>query len=220
MFTDTEPGADPRLAAVFSAAKAPAELPLSGEEAALAAYRRITSKPRLTLRLGTRPAQLIAAALFGGVVVAGGVATAATGSLPIVSLHQHHATHTQVQPTNASDTDADSADGTDTADEGTTSGTDLTDTGGPGTDGHPAVLGSVARGIETCTQASQGTCQAGQHGKALAAHDHHGSATLPSAATAHRSGHAAAAHHGAWGGSQHGLVRQIHAPAGTSHRKG
>lgn len=187
MLTDLEPGSDPRLAAVFSAAKAPAELPVPGEAAALSAYRRLDGKSWLRTRLGARPAQLVAAALFGGLVVAGGAAAAATGSLPIVGSHTTHANHSQAPAT------TDSTAGDSTSGDETSSGTDLTDTGGPGTDGHPAVLGSVQKGIDTCTQASKGKCHAGQHGKALQAHDAHPAPTLPSAATTHRSTHAATA---------------------------
>lgn len=186
MLTDLEPGSDPRLAAVFSAAKAPAELPVRGETAALAAYRKLEGKSWLRMRLGARPAQMVAATLFGGFLVAGGVATAAGGSLPIVGAH--HATHAQAPAATAG---TDNTDGTDTSStgDGTTSPTDLTDTGGPGTAGHPAIVGSVQKGIDTCTAASKGMCQAGQHGKALSAHDAH-APTLPSAATTHRSPHA------------------------------
>jgi hypothetical protein len=186
MLTDLEPGSDPRLAAVFAAAHAPAELPLPGEAAALAAYRRADGRSWLSVRLGTRPAQMIAAALFGGFLVAGGVATAATGSLPLPGLHQHHSTDVQA-PTSGTDGTVDAVA---TGDDESPSATDMTDTGGPGTPGHPGVLGSVQKGIDTCTQASQGTCQAGQHGKALAAHDAHSAPSLPSAATTHRTSHA------------------------------
>ena len=186
MLTDLEPGSDPRLAAVFSAAKAPAELPVPGEAAALTAYRKLDGRSWFSIRMGARPAQMIAAALFGGLVVAGGVATAATGSLPLVGGHQPHATHVQAPATQ------DSTDATDAtaADDGSTSATDLTDTGGPGTGGHPAALGSVQKGIDTCTAASKGKCRAGQHGKALTAHDGHSAPSLPSAASTHRSTHA------------------------------
>jgi hypothetical protein len=185
MLTDLEPGSDPRLAAVFAAAHAPAELPLPGETAALAAYRRAEGRSWFSVRLGARPAQMIAAALFGGFLVAGGVATAATGSLPLPGLH-HHSTDAQAPATGTDSTDG-TVEGVPTGDDESTSATDMTDTGGPGTPGHLGVLGSVQKGIDTCTEASQGTCQAGQHGKALSAHDPHSAPSLPSAATTHRS---------------------------------
>jgi len=187
MFTDFEPGSDPRLAAVLSAAKAPAELPLCGEAEALAAYRRPSGKSWFAFRLTARPAQLVAAALFGGLVVAGGVATAATGTVPIVGLHQPHGTVTLSTGHTAGGQDATSG-----GDDQTTAADDPTvpETGGPGSAGHPAALGSVAKGVATCTKASHGTCQAGRHGKALAAHGDHGTSSLPTAATLHRFAHA------------------------------
>src|SRR3954453_14111110 len=104
MITELAPGADPRLAALFAAASAPAELPLTGEPAALTAYRRahgpwrLRGPPRpppgasprahgpsrLASLLGPRPVHLLVAGLCSGVLLAGGVATAATGAVPIV----------------------------------------------------------------------------------------------------------------------------------------
>ena len=212
MFTDVEPGSDPRLAAVFSAARAPAEPPFPGEAEALAAYRRPRGKSWFGFRGGARPAQLVAAAIFGGFVVAGGVATAATGTLPLVGIHhQHGSPAASVAPSDAADPDAAPA-----SDDETTTDTTVPETGGPGSAGHPATLGSVAKGIAACTAASDGKCQAGRHGKALAAHDHHGTPSLPSAATVHRSAHA--------GGSQAAAHRHpaghLRSGTGSSHHKG
>ena len=184
MITELEPGADPRLAALFAAAAAPAELPLVGEPAALTAYRRAHGRSWFASLLGPRPAHLAVAALFGGVVLAGGVATAATGSLPIVG-HQH--TATAPTTTSASDAETAAAGDDEATDDDAGSAVDIGDAG-PGTEGHPTAApapGSVAKGAATCTAASHGTCQAGQHGRALAAHDpHHGAAQA--AARAHR----------------------------------
>jgi hypothetical protein len=190
MFTDLEPASDPRLAVVFSAAKAPAELPLPGEAAALAAYQRSGGRSWwFARRTGARPAQMVAAVLFGGFVVAGGVATAATGSLPVVG--HHHATH-PAGTTPAATNDDGSQHGLPSGDDGTAGDTDLTDTGGPGTAGHlGGSLGSVATGVAACTAASDGTCQAGQHGKASAAHDQQAAPSPPPAATTHRPAHPA-----------------------------
>jgi hypothetical protein len=213
MFTDFEPGSDPRLAAVLSAARAPAELPLPGEAAALAAYRKSDGRSWVRLRLRTRPVQLLAAAIFGGVVVAGGVATAATGTLPTINVHRSQPAHTQ--PAVVTD---DTAAAAQSGVEATTADIEMPDSAGPGSPGHQGVLGSVQKGIDTCTKASQGICQAGQHGTALAAHDHQSSPpTLPPAATQHRSGHAAgpslpAAH-------QH-QPSGLRAASGTTHRRG
>jgi hypothetical protein len=223
MLTDLEPGSDPRLAAVFAAAHAPAEPPCPGEEAALAAYRKAEGRSWFTVRLGRRPAQMIAAALFGGFLVAGGVATAATGSLPIPGLHQHHSTDVQA-PAAADDGTDGTVAGAQSGDDESSTATELPDTGGPGTPGHPGVLGSVQKGIDTCTAASKGTCQAGQHGKALVAHDQHTPPSLPSAATTHRSSHASDP--GA-AGLTHAATHRPHLPSAhvssslrTTHHKG
>src|SRR4051794_28623935 len=175
MITELAPGADPRLAALFAAASAPAELPLSGEPAALTAYRRAHRPSRIAGLLGPRPVHMVAAALFSGVILAGGVATAATGSVPIVG-HHHAAPVTTAPSSDGSQTDTADTDDTDGAAADETSGADDTGGSGPGTAGHPATsptLGSVAKGAATCTAASHGTCQAGRHGKALDAHTRH-----------------------------------------------
>ena len=185
MITELEPGADPRLAALFAAASAPAELPMAGEPAALTAYRRAHGRSWFASLLGPRPAHLAVAAAFSGVIFAGGVATAATGSMPFVGHHQ-----TTAATTTSSDDETTAVDATADAstDDETDTAVDLGDAG-PGTDGHPAAgptLGSVAKGAATCTAASQGSCQAGQHGKALAAHAaHHGAAQAAARRHAH-----------------------------------
>ena len=216
MITELDPGADPRLAALFAAAAAPAELPVRGETQALAVYRRSSGKSWFAVRLSARPAQMVAAALFGGVLVAGGVATAATGSLPIVG--HHHAT--PAAPTHDGQTDAVDA-GTGAATTGTSDGTD---TAGPGSPGHPQAqptLGSVAKGADTCTAASHGTCQAGQHGKAATAHDSH----VPPAAGNSRGKNGAApvppgpAGHPSWRSGFLGLHASA-TGAATTHRNG
>jgi hypothetical protein len=189
MLTDLEPGSDPRLAALFAAAKAPAELPLPGEEAALTAYRT-PGRSWFARRGLSRHAQLVAAAIFGGVVVAGGVATAATGTLPVISHHSHSTQARPADATDATDATGDDSTATDESQDGATGDNEVPDSGGPGSAGHPAALGSVAKGMATCSAASHGKCQAGQHGKALSAHTHQATHSLPAAATQHRSGHA------------------------------
>jgi hypothetical protein len=178
MFTDLDPSADPRLAAVFAAARAPAELPLPGEDVAVAAYRAQHRPGKSWFRAGNRPAQLIAASLFSTVVFAGSVAAAAAGALPLPIGGGHHHTTTSGSTDGADTTAADSG-----TEDQSTSTVDMTDSGGPGTAGHPSVqptdLGSVAKGAATCAAASQGTCQAGRHGKAADAHSHR--AASPSA---------------------------------------
>jgi len=219
MITELAPGADPRLAALFAAASAPAELPLSGEPAALTAYRRAHRPSRVASLLGPRPVHMVAAALFSGVILAGGVATAATGSVPIVG--HHHA----APVTTADSHDDGQTDSADTDDTAITDGTaadvtsDADDIGdsGPGTAGHPATtpaLGSVAKGAATCTAASHGTCQAGQHGKAVDAHTHH--VTTQARVAQHRHAHAGALRRHAPGRGVVGL-RARH---GTNHHSG
>jgi hypothetical protein len=226
MITELDPGADPRLAAVFAAAAAPAELPLAGEPEALTAYRRSHGRSRMASILGPRPVHLVVAGLFSGVLLAGGVATAATGSMPIVG--HHHAT--RAVPTAPADhrqsdavTDAVTNNGTDhggtdnrATDHGGADGEadDIGDSG-PGTAGHPApkpILGSVAKGVATCTAAPHGRCGAGQQGKALAAHTHrHGNAD-------------ASARENRPGGSHHGRGHRpgpaLRGPHGTKDHSG
>jgi hypothetical protein len=180
MITELDPGADPRLAALFAAASAPAEPPFAGEQEALTAYRHWQGRSRFAAFRGPRRSvQIVTAALFGGVLLAGGVATAASGSLPIVG-HRQLAdattapSHVPAAGRPSSPTDASTSTSTSTSTEETTASNDLGDAG-PGTAGHPAAhptLGSVTKGAATCAAASEGRCQAGQHGKALDAHHH------------------------------------------------
>lgn len=76
------------LTRLLAAATAPAEGPVPGEEAALAAFRTLgpgAATPRAGRRHMLRSmttAKVAAAALAGGLSLVGGVAAAATGSLP------------------------------------------------------------------------------------------------------------------------------------------
>jgi hypothetical protein len=215
MITEIDPGADPRLAALLAAASAPAELPLAGEPEALTAYRRFQDRPRFAGLLGHRPVRVVAAALFGGVLLAGGVATAATGSLPVVG-HQHHAAPAVTSVSDGGRTGTrDSGTGTDPG----STGADDAAHAGPGAVGHPAAeptLGGVAKGAATCTAASHGTCRAGQHGRASIAHHHHGS-THPARTHAHAHGGTDHAHGGT--GRRPGFVG-LPGTHGTKHRIG
>src|SRR5437899_2772408 len=91
---------DPRIAALLTAAAAPAEAPLPGEAAAFAAFRRVHGTgPRRSMR-----STLVASALFGALVTVGGAAAAATGTLPVLSTHGHghangHSTNAGTDPT-------------------------------------------------------------------------------------------------------------------------
>jgi hypothetical protein len=223
MITELDPGSDPRLAALFAAASAPAEQPVAGEPQALTAYRRSQGRSRFAVVFGARPVQVVAAAMFGGVLLAGGVATAATGSLPIVG-HHRPAPATTAAPT-GDRTDSE----IDTMASGGTDTTPMSDVGdsGPRSAGHPAaqpIRGGVAKGAATCAAASHGTCQAGQHGRALAAHaPHHGS---PATTRAHhgQAGGRGRAGDGQAGGHGRAVPRprllDSHGPRSTTHRKG
>jgi hypothetical protein len=98
---------DPAVAAVLAAAAAPAEGPVPGEAEALVAFRSVY-KPHRGPRMSrfSDKAKLIAAAVFGGVVVISGAATAATGSLPLVS-HGHSHPHPTPASTHAPDANDD-----------------------------------------------------------------------------------------------------------------
>jgi hypothetical protein len=85
---DTQtPAPDQRVAALLSAAAAPTEHgPVPGEEAAIAAFRaadQTASSRRSRMFRHPRPLKIAAAAAMGtGVMLAGGLAPAASGSLP------------------------------------------------------------------------------------------------------------------------------------------
>jgi hypothetical protein len=81
------PAPDQRVAALLSAAAAPTEHgPVPGEEAAIAAFRaadQTASSRRSRMFRHPRPLKIAAAAAMGtGVLLAGGLAPAASGSLP------------------------------------------------------------------------------------------------------------------------------------------
>jgi hypothetical protein len=189
---------DPQIAAVLAAAAAPAEAPLPGEAAALAAFRH-AHQPARRLRV-LHPAdnlKLFAAALCGGVVMVSGVAAAATGTLPLVgSHHASHAHPTKVhQPADGTDETGDVG-GTDTGGNG--HGSEISDLA------HTPGLTGVEKGQTICTAASAGKCQAGTHGKSGdATHGKSGDATHGKSgdATHGKSGDAT---HGKSGDATHG----------------
>lgn len=97
MDKDRMRSSDPMVVAVLTAASAPAEAPLPGEAAALAAFRRahLPSRRARFVHSLVR-AKVGALAVAGGVVLASGVATAATGNLPVVASltgHNHSSSH-------------------------------------------------------------------------------------------------------------------------------
>lgn len=96
MSTDRLRSSDPLVAAVLSAAAAPAEVPLPGEPAAVEAFRQFHRPSRRQRVVQSVLRAKVATAAIAGVVLAGGVATAATGTLPGVASitgHQHSRTH-------------------------------------------------------------------------------------------------------------------------------
>ena len=84
---DKQPVSDPRVASLLEAAAAPAEPgPVSGEEAALAAFRASSVRAdswRSRMHTPTRPIKTLAvAAISAGLLLTGGFAAAAAGALP------------------------------------------------------------------------------------------------------------------------------------------
>jgi hypothetical protein len=165
---------DPAVAAVLAAAAAPAEGPVPGEAQALAVFRSVY-QPQRGARMSrfSEKAKLIAAAVFGGVVVISGAATAATGSLPIVS-HGHSHAHPTPAATHTSD-GSDDDQGED-VDETTDTSTDVTSPTGPDeNNGQGSAVSQFVqtlpkghRGPAVCAMASDGKCKAGEHGQSTA----------------------------------------------------
>jgi hypothetical protein len=187
----------PRVATVLAAAAAPAEVPMPGEAAALAAFRRAHTPGRSRRLRLSMTGRLAVAGTLGGLLMAGGVAAAATGTLPSVtsfgSLHQPHpvASTTSVISVAAAPVDAQIPAGY--------SGEVPYDAPGYGARisdlATSTVTRGVAKGATVCAAASHVTCRAGLAGGSRADGTHrpttstastHGSARAshPSAATA------------------------------------
>lgn len=185
---------DPAVAAVLAAAAAPAEGPVPGEAAALAAFRSVHHpRRRFGMPRYSEKAKLIAAAVFGGVVVISGAATAATGSLPLVSHGHQHSHPTPQTPGAGDDQSGDTGD-----DVGTTDTTDTPDTPTPDAS-HPANHGNDvstvahntdgAKGQTVCATASEQRCVLkGQSGDSHAQNDAatHGKAHQNTTSLSHR----------------------------------
>lgn len=138
-------------------------------------------------------AKLIAAAVFGGVVVISGAATAATGSLPLVSHGQSHSHPTPKAPDAGDDQSDDTGDDTGT----TTPDTNTNDNHGSEVSGvakdHSGDATAGNHGKVVCATASDGKCltkgkssdshgqnDAATHGKAHQnTNTNHGQSTLP-----------------------------------------
>jgi len=191
---------DPKVAAVLAAAAAPAEGPVPGEAAALTVFRSMhRSHGRFRMSRYSDKAKLIAAAVFGGVVVISGAATAATGGLPLVS-HGHSQPHPSTSQTPSSDDQ--------NGDTGTTT-TDTPDTNGNGSSisqlAHQTPPPGETRGQMVCTQASNGQCKAGQdNGQSTATT--HGKAHQNTNSASHRQNTATT--HGQAGATSHGKAHQ------------
>jgi hypothetical protein len=216
---------DQMVAAVLAAAKAPAEAPLPGEAAALAAFREVHQPARRKRSMRAREnVKLLAAAVFGGVVMVSGVATAAVGHVPLVHPNSNANTHATSHQQQGSD-DATDTDETTTTTTTTTSTTD----NGKGSEisqiARDHTLTGRAHGAAVCQAAStnnahpDGACKAGQdngqsdatHGQSDATHgqptdpgsaagDHsqgaaHQNTTKGKSATAHTQGATARAEH-------------------------
>lgn len=168
MDTDRLRSSDPMVAAVLAAASAPAEAPLPGEAAALAAFRRVhrLSRRERVVQSMVR-AKVAVLAITGGVVLASGVATAATGTLPGVSsvigpAHSHH--HA---PTHGSPVTPPTPTGSTQSPAGA-SGPGPADTSGKGSGVVPLATSPATSGADkgrtVCTFASDARCRVGQPG--------------------------------------------------------
>lgn len=179
---------DPAVAAVLAAAAAPAEGPVPGEAAALTAFRSVHHpRRRFGMPRYSEKAKLIAAAVFGGVVVISGAATAATGSLPLVS-HGHQ--HSHPTPQNPSDNQGDdTGDDTGTTDTTDTPDTTTNDTNTNDNNGQGSSISDLAKttapgpdhGKTVCKMASDSKCvtQGQSAGHRQNGSDTHGNATHP-----------------------------------------
>jgi hypothetical protein len=173
MDTDRLRSSDPLVAAVLAAAAAPAEAPLPGEAAALAVFRQIHQPSRRERVVqGLVRAKVAALAVAGGVVLASGVATAATGTLPGVSsvigpAHSHgHGSGGHSPTGTTSPTGTVSSPGSQgTTDTGAPHPADSTGKGGAVVPlaTNPATSG-VDKGQAVCTYASDARCRVGQTG--------------------------------------------------------
>ena len=174
-----DPMLDEPVAALLRAASAPAEPgPQPGEGAALAAFRAARPNSRRSSMLSslTPLRATLAAAVSGGVLLTGGVAAAATGSLPGAAQDTAHALLSKVGvsvpgPDNHA---AGHADQRGNGDAGDSPSTDPAGHGS-GTDGKGNEVSRLAtttdstgvdKGAEISTLASDGKSKAGQHGSA------------------------------------------------------
>jgi hypothetical protein len=162
--------ADPRVAAVLAAAAAPAESPLLGEAAVLAAFRREYDVRRRSRLPFAMTAKVAIAGGLGAALMVGGVAAAATGgtlTAPLLGLVGQHHSSPAAQPTSPT--------GEDTAPVGLTG---EVPSDAPGHASRMATLATsttttgATKGSTICTAASHTKCKAGQHGQGSTAGAH------------------------------------------------
>jgi len=154
---------DPRVAALLTAASAPAEAPLPGEADVLAEFRRRIPADRGVVR--PLRSRLVAAAFFGALVTVGGGAAAATGTFSVGG-HGHSDGHsTNLQTPDAEQT-PDSSSGSDEGPRANplhgqlTNGSDISQLA------RTTDATGVDKGQTICTAASHGKCHAGLGGPA------------------------------------------------------
>lgn len=186
---------DPRVATVLAAAAAPAEVPLPGEAAALAAFRRVHARRLRRPRLSVTGRVAVAGGL-GGLLMAGGVAAAATGALPAAVSFPSHAHHATAGGRSVAPTDAQIPAGY--------SGEVPYDAPGFGARISDLATSTVTRGVvkgaTVCAAASHDTCRAGTHATSgrdaahrAAAAARHPAASQPAAAAPRPAAHRRAA---------------------------
>lgn len=165
---------DPAVAAVLAAAAAPAEGPVPGEAEALAAFRSVYQpRRRMHMPRFSEKAKLIAAAVFGGAVVISGAATAATGSLPVVSHgHPHPTPASSHAPGSGNDDQGTDVDGS--TDTTTVDSTDA-DTNTNTNDNKGSQVSKLARETPAGTDHGKVVCSFASDGKCV--HDSTGDAS-------------------------------------------
>jgi hypothetical protein len=218
------------VVSLLRAAAAPTEPgPQPGEQAALAAFRATASPRRFSMHSLVPVKAALAAAVTGGVLLTGGVAAAATGTLPGAAQDTARTilSHVGVSVPGADGSSAGHADqrGTSGSTEGTTQGTGdeqaATDqqgtdeqAQGDGSQGKGAVISQLAKGqYATGHDRGAAVSEAASGGKSQAG-DAHGKAGQDHGTTGEQSDHAASgqAHRPATPGDQAKAAAQDNQP--------
>ncbi len=220
---DERLASDQPVVSLLRAAAAPSEPgPQPGEQAALAAFRATASPRRFSMHSLVPVKAALAAAVTGGVLLTGGVAAAATGTLPGAAQDTARTilSHVGVSVPGADGSSAGHADQRGTSTDGTTQGTGdqqaTTDQHGQGagSQGKGAMISQLAkaqyatghdRGVAVSAAASGGKSHAG---------DAHGQAGQNHGTTGQQSDHAASgqAHRPATPGDQAKAAAQDNQP--------